>query len=95
MKAVHHDLIQQRAYEIWEATGRPQRQDKEHWAQAERELLDAAPHIAGNAAVKFASDIPTEEAPSLSVQQETSVAEAPGDTASRRQRAQEAAPKAQ
>ena len=43
MKAVHEDLIRRRAYEIWEQSGRPLGMDKEHWAQAEKELLDAAP----------------------------------------------------
>ena len=45
MKAVHHDLIKQRAYEIWEEKGRPDGHDKEHWAQAEQELLEVAPTI--------------------------------------------------
>jgi hypothetical protein len=27
-----------RAHEIWEAEGRPDGRDKEHWAQAEREV---------------------------------------------------------
>ncbi len=45
MKAVHHDLIKQRAYEIWERNGCPHGQDKDHWEQAERELLDAAPVV--------------------------------------------------
>ena len=42
MKAVSFDLIQRQAYEIWEREGAPHGQDKEHWAQAERVLLDAA-----------------------------------------------------
>ena len=46
MKAVHQDLIRQRAYEIWEQSGRPDGLDREHWAEAERQLLDAAPEIA-------------------------------------------------
>jgi hypothetical protein len=45
MKAVHHDLIKQRAHEIWEEKGRPEGHDKEHWAQAEQELLEAAQTI--------------------------------------------------
>ena len=45
MKAVDHDLIKQRAYDIWEQSGCPHGLDKEHWEQAERELLDAAPAI--------------------------------------------------
>lgn len=52
MKAVHHDLIKQRAYAIWEQNGCPQGQDREHWEQAERELLDAAPAIEAKVAVK-------------------------------------------
>jgi Protein of unknown function (DUF2934) len=43
MKAVSFELIQRRAYEIWERDGAPHGLDQEHWAQAERELLDAAP----------------------------------------------------
>ena len=45
MKAVQHDLIKQRAYEIWEEKGRPDGHDKAHWAQAEQELLEIAPTI--------------------------------------------------
>ena len=42
MKAVHEDLIRQRAYEIWEISGRPSGLDKQHWEQAEQELLTAS-----------------------------------------------------
>ena len=52
MKAVQHEAIQQRAYEIWELSGRQHGLDKEHWEQAERELLDAAPSVKGSEAVK-------------------------------------------
>lgn len=30
--------VQQRAYAIWEAEGRPEGRDRTHWEQAEREL---------------------------------------------------------
>ncbi len=33
-----HDRSAARAYEIWQATGRPHGHDQEHWFQAEREL---------------------------------------------------------
>ena len=46
MKAVHEDLIRRRAYQIWEEGGRPAGRDKQHWEQAEMELLDAAPDVA-------------------------------------------------
>ena len=49
MKAVHEDLIRVRAYEIWESQGRPLGFDRQHWEQAERELLEAAPEIAERA----------------------------------------------
>ena len=45
MKAVSFELIQRRAYEIWEREGAPHGRDKDHWEMAERELLDAAPNI--------------------------------------------------
>jgi hypothetical protein len=32
------ERIKQRAYELWEADGRPHGKDAEHWARAEREL---------------------------------------------------------
>jgi Protein of unknown function (DUF2934) len=32
------EKVAQRAYEIWQATGRPSGRDQEHWYQAEREL---------------------------------------------------------
>ena len=52
MKAVHEDLIRQRAYAIWEQSGRLHGLDRVHWEQAERELLDAAPAIKAKALVK-------------------------------------------
>jgi hypothetical protein len=55
MKAVHQDLIRQRAYEIWDQNGRPHGRDAQHWAQAERELLDAAPEIKATRSVKSAT----------------------------------------
>jgi hypothetical protein len=38
----HEDLIRQRAYALWEAQGKPDGHDKEHWEQAERELSERA-----------------------------------------------------
>lgn len=32
------ERIAARAYEIWQASGRPEGHDQEHWFQAEREL---------------------------------------------------------
>jgi len=46
MKAVSFELIQRRAYEIWEQSGYPDGFDQEHWLQAEQELLEAAPERA-------------------------------------------------
>jgi hypothetical protein len=38
MNGVSEEIIRQRAYAIWEAQGRPDGQDLEHWEQAIREL---------------------------------------------------------
>lgn len=35
-----HDLIRTRAHRLWEAEGRPQGKDQEHWLAAERDVLD-------------------------------------------------------
>lgn len=35
-----HAMIQQRAYAIWEAEGRPEARDEEFWHRAEKQLLD-------------------------------------------------------
>jgi hypothetical protein len=56
MKAVQHDLIKLRAYEIWERGGYPGGLDKEHWEQAEKELLDAAPEVEASVAVEPSTD---------------------------------------
>jgi hypothetical protein len=56
MKAVQHDMIRLRAYEIWERSGCPEGSDKEHWEQAEKELLDAAPESEASAIVEPATD---------------------------------------
>ncbi len=55
MKAVQHDMIRLRAYEIWENSGYPEGLDKEHWEQAEKELLDAAPEGDASIAVERAA----------------------------------------
>jgi hypothetical protein len=39
--ALPNEKIAQRAYEIWQAKGRPMGQDQDHWFQAERELRAA------------------------------------------------------
>jgi Protein of unknown function (DUF2934) len=69
MKAVHHDLIKLRAYEIWEERGRPLGRDKEHWAQAEQELLGAAQEI-GAKATESETEPPRSAATQSSVIQE-------------------------
>lgn len=61
MKAVHEDLIRQRAYEIWESQGRPLGFEKQHWEQAERELLDAAPEIEERAQAQSTTTSPSTE----------------------------------
>lgn len=51
------DRISARAYELWEAAGRPEGQHEEHWEQARREIAEgeaaqdnAAPSTAGTLA---------------------------------------------
>lgn len=61
MKVVPEELIRQRAYEIWEASGRPHGFEKLHWEQAERELLDAAPGIEERAAAPTATNASAED----------------------------------
>lgn len=39
--ALSAEKIAARAYEIWQANGRPHGRDQEHWFQAERELRGA------------------------------------------------------
>jgi hypothetical protein len=41
--AVPHEKIAERAYQIWQASGRADGHDQEHWFQAERELRAARP----------------------------------------------------
>ena len=36
--ASSNEKIAERAYQIWQASGRPDGKDQEHWFQAEREL---------------------------------------------------------
>jgi hypothetical protein len=37
------EAIRRRAYELWEAEGRPQGHERDHWLQAELEILGQAP----------------------------------------------------
>ncbi len=39
MSTLHDDRVRARAFEIWEAEGRPVGHDLEHWLAAERELM--------------------------------------------------------
>jgi hypothetical protein len=36
---IDQNAVRQRAFQIWVAQGRPQGRDKEHWRQAEAEVL--------------------------------------------------------
>lgn len=38
-----HERIAARAYQLWEAQGRPEGTDREHWFEAERQLRAEAP----------------------------------------------------
>jgi Protein of unknown function (DUF2934) len=40
--AVAPERIAERAYQIWQASGRPDGRDADHWFQAERELRTSA-----------------------------------------------------
>ena len=39
-----HQAIQQQAYSIWEAEGRPHGKDVEHWLRAQRLIVSGRPH---------------------------------------------------
>ena len=41
------ERIRERAHRIWEAEGRPEGKEKEHWERARKELSDAEPKLAG------------------------------------------------
>ncbi|WP_187969420.1 DUF2934 domain-containing protein [Aquibium microcysteis] len=43
MNTHRDEQLRQRAYRIWEAEGRPEGREAEHWARAERELADEQP----------------------------------------------------
>jgi uncharacterized protein HemY len=38
LEDIDEDLVQRRAYELWEQAGRPEGLDQEHWAQARHEI---------------------------------------------------------
>lgn len=42
MNTPHQQQIRDRAYALWEAEGRPEGMDKEHWMRAERELSEGS-----------------------------------------------------
>jgi hypothetical protein len=50
-----HDLVARRAYEIWQAQGRPHGQDKEHWLAAEKEVVTIADKPKRRATLKVAN----------------------------------------
>ncbi|WP_137387603.1 DUF2934 domain-containing protein [Rhodoligotrophos defluvii] len=53
------EKIRQRAYAIWEAEGRPHNRDREHWLQAENEVMG---HAGARSATRRPSKSPGEEA---------------------------------
>ena len=53
---VNHDALRRRAFEIWEAEGRPQGRDVEHWLRAEAELKAAGAKTAKKTTAKPAPD---------------------------------------
>jgi hypothetical protein len=42
MNGISEEIIRQRAHAIWEAQGRPDGHDQEHWEQAVRELRNGS-----------------------------------------------------
>jgi hypothetical protein len=42
MIVINHELVRQRAFQIWETEGRPEGRDVEHWLRAEAEVRHAA-----------------------------------------------------
>lgn len=63
----HDRLIRQRAYELWEAEGRPAGRESAHWEQAEREVSEAsAASSSTNGGPRVAN--PQEPGPALSTE---------------------------
>jgi hypothetical protein len=95
------DGIRRRAYEIWEAEGRPEGRDREHWARAEAETGGAAGELsygeveqpgagrpAPGSGLEEASDQAGEGAPRPSSQepgQRVQTEDEPGETEARLQ----------
>jgi hypothetical protein len=40
------EAVRRRAYELWEAEGRPEGRQMEHWTRAEEEILGQSPPLA-------------------------------------------------
>ena len=57
------DVIQQKAYELWEAEGRPHGRDIEHWERAETAITGGAPKTAksGDGETKKASKLKSDD----------------------------------
>ena len=52
------DRIRRRAYQIWEASGRPESQHQDHWFKAVAEIdAEAAPVMAGEAGASRTNDL--------------------------------------
>jgi hypothetical protein len=68
LQPVDNDLIERRAYEIWESEGRPHGRDRDHWDAAAAELRKTS--TKGKTAAEVA-------APAAAVKTKASTAEAP------------------
>ena len=57
--------VAERAYEIWEAEGRPHGRDRAHWDRAEQELTADAPDATSRpaAAAEVATEAPAAKKP--------------------------------
>jgi len=75
--------IRQRAYEIWEAEGRPHGKEHEHWRRAEQEVAhrEAAAAAAGSTAATTAPRRSRGQPPSGSAGDSAAPRTAPGGTA--------------
>ena len=52
------DRIRRRAYQIWEASGRPESQHQDHWFKAAAEIdAESAPVLAGEAGATRTNDL--------------------------------------
>ncbi|MCW2392742.1 hypothetical protein M2336_001105 [Sphingobium sp. B1D7B] len=85
-----YQTISKRAYELWEAEGRPHGRDREHWEQVEQEVLSQQQQQAASPADDADLSLPQEQSETMAAASSPASTALPAKKASAAGRAKKA-----